>query len=64
MSTQMVAAVEVASAPNTSKLYAYKVIRKLNEEMKEKGRLLVKGKVSADYFAELYFRKDGGSNVC
>ena len=63
MSTQMIGVVKVARALNTSKGYAYKVIRKLNEEMKEKGMLVVKGKVSADYFAERYFRKDGGSDV-
>ncbi len=44
MSTQMVGAEEVAKALNTSKGYAYKVIRKLNEEMEEKGMLVVKGK--------------------
>ena len=33
MSTQMIGAEEVAKALNTSKGYAYKVIRKLNEEM-------------------------------
>lgn len=63
MSTQMVSAEEVAKALNTSKGYAYKVIRKLNEEMEEKGMLVIKGKVSADYFAERYFGKDGGSDV-
>lgn len=62
MSTQMVGAEEVARALNTSKGYAYKVIRKLNEEMKEKGMLVVKGKVCADYFTERYFHKDGGNN--
>lgn len=50
MSTRMIDAEEVARALNTSKGYAYKVIRKLNEKMKEKGMLVVKGKVSADYF--------------
>ncbi len=63
MSTQMVGAEEVAKALNTSKGYAYKVIRKLNEEMEEKGMLVVKDKVSADYFAERYFDKDGGGDV-
>lgn len=63
MSTRMIGAEEVARAPNTSKGYACKVIRKLNEEMKEKGMLVVKGKVSADHFAERYFRKDGGSDA-
>lgn len=46
----MIGAEEVARALNTSKGYAYKVIRKLNEKMKEKGMLVVMGKVSADYF--------------
>lgn len=59
----MIGAEKVAKALNTSKGYAYKVIRKLNEEMEEKGMLVVKGKVSADYFAERYFGKDGGSDV-
>ena len=63
MSTQMIDAEEVAKALNISKGYAYKVIRKLNEEMEEKGMLMVKGKVRAGYFAERYFDKDGGSNV-
>ena len=63
MSTQMIGAEKVAKALNTSKGYAYKVIRKLNEEMEEKGMLVVKGKVSADYYAERYFGKDGGSDV-
>lgn len=58
----MIGAEEVARALNSSKGYAYKVIRKLNEEMKEKGMLVVKGKVSADCFAERYFGKDGGGN--
>ena len=59
----MIGAEEVARALNTSKGYAYKVIRKLNEKMKEKGTLVIKGKVSADCSAERYFGKDGGSNV-
>lgn len=62
MSTQMIGAEEIAKALNTSKGYAYKVIRKLNDEMEE-GMLVVKGKVSADYFAERYFGKDGGRDV-
>lgn len=63
MSTQMVGAEEVARVLNTSKGYAYKAIRKLNEEMEEKGMLVVKGKVSAGCFAERYFGKDGDGDV-
>lgn len=36
MSTQIIGAEEVARVLNASKGYAYKVISKLNEEMKEK----------------------------
>lgn len=63
MSTQMIGAEEVAKALDTSKGYAYKVIRKLNGELEKKGCLVVKGKVSASYFRERYFGKDGGSDV-
>lgn len=63
MNTQMIGAEEVAKALNTSKGYAYKVIRRLNAELEERGCLVVKGKVSADYFAERFFGKEGGANV-
>lgn len=63
MGTKMIGAEEVAKALDTSKGYAYKVIRKLNAELEEKGCLVVKGKVSEDYFAERYFGKEGGGDV-
>ena len=62
MATKMIGAEEVAEALNTSKGYAYKVIRKLNCELERKGCLVVKGKVSAEYFEERYFGKEN-SNV-
>ena len=37
MSTQMIGAVEVAKALNTSKEYNYRVIRELNSELREQG---------------------------
>lgn len=63
MGTKMIGAEEVAKALNSSKGYAYKVVRKLNAELEEKGFLVVKGKVGEDYFAERYFGKEGGSDV-
>lgn len=63
MGAQMIGAEEVAAMLHTSKGYAYKVIRKLNEELEQRGCLVVKGKVSADYFAERYFDRKGGGNV-
>lgn len=63
MATKMMGAEEVAKALDTSKGYAYKVIRKLNAELEEKGCLVVKVKVSADYFAERYFGKEAERDV-
>lgn len=63
MNTQMIDAEEVAKTLNTSKGYAYRLIRKLNEEIEEKGMLVVKGKVRAYYFVKRYSGKDGGSNA-
>ena len=58
MAVKMIGAEEVAASLNTSKGYAYKVIRKLNCGLERKGCLVVKGKVSAEYFEERYFGKE------
>lgn len=63
MATKMMGVEEVAAALGISKGYAYRVVRKLNAELEEMGCLVVKGKVSADYFAERYFGKDGERDV-
>ena len=41
---------EVAEALEVSVPYAYKIIRKLNEELESEGYLTVKGRVNRDYF--------------
>lgn len=38
-----------------SKSHAYKVIRELNAELKEKGFYVVRGKISSKYFNEKYY---------
>ena len=43
---------DVANAMGISRSYAYKVIRTLNNELKEKGFLTVSGKVNRQYFLE------------
>ena len=43
---------DVAKAMGISKSYAYKIIRTLNKELKEKGFLTVSGKVNRQYFME------------
>ena len=41
---------EVASELNVSKNYAYKIIRRMNKELQEKGYYTVAGKVNRKYF--------------
>lgn len=41
---------EVAAELNVSKSYAYKVVRELNEEMRQLGYLTVAGRVNTNYF--------------
>lgn len=43
---------EVAIALGVSKAYAYKVVRDLNKELKEKGFITIAGKVNRIYFEE------------
>ena len=45
-------AAEVAKELEVSTSYAYKVIRKLNDELKAKGYYTVAGRVSRQYFYE------------
>jgi len=43
---------EVARELGVSKSYAYKVVRRLNAELKEMGYLTVAGRVNKQYFLE------------
>ena len=43
---------EVAEILGVSKSYAYKIVRTLNKELKEKGFITVSGRVSRSYFME------------
>ena len=43
---------DVARELGVSKSYAYKVVRKLNAELKEMGYLTVAGRISRKYFLE------------
>lgn len=46
---------EVASLLGVSRAYAYKVIRRLNEELEAEGMLTIPGKVSVAYLESRYF---------
>ena len=43
---------EIAKELGVSKPYAYKLIRKLNEELKNNGFITISGKVSRQFFEE------------
>ena len=43
---------EVAQELGVSKSYAYKIVQKLNQELKEKGYLTILGRVNRKYFQE------------
>ena len=50
-----VRAEEVAGALGISKPYAYKLVREMNEELKQKGFLTISGRVSRRYFEEKFY---------
>lgn len=43
---------EVAKELGISKSYAYKIVQKLNAELKEKGFMTISGRVNKQYFTE------------
>lgn len=43
---------EVAQELGISKSYAYKIVQKLNAELKEKGFMIISGRVNKQYFME------------
>lgn len=47
---------EVAEELGSSKAYAYKLIKTLNEELKGQGFLTMPGRVSRQYFYEKLYR--------
>ena len=47
-----ISAKEVAQDLQVSDSYAYRLIRKLNEELERQGYVIVKGKISRQYFEE------------
>lgn len=50
MENMLMTADEVAAELKVSKAYAYKLIRRMNSEMKEKGYYTISGKVNRRYF--------------
>lgn len=52
MNNQMLRAADVARELDVSESYAYKVIRQLNKELKEKGFITIAGRINRQYFNE------------
>lgn len=50
-----VRAEEVANELGISKPYAYKLLREMNEELKQKGFITIPGRVSRRYFEEKFY---------
>ena len=50
---------EVAKVLEVSESYAYKVIKQLNNELSQKGKLVVCGRVNRKYFYEIFDYKKG-----
>lgn len=57
MGNKFIRVEEVAEELQVSVPYAYKIIRKLNNELKDKGFMTISGRVNRDYFYERFFGK-------
>lgn len=52
MSTTFMKVQDVADELGVSKSYAYKIVQKLNEELKSQGFITISGRVNKQYFLE------------
>jgi hypothetical protein len=59
--TLFIKADEIAQELGVSKPYAYKLVRRLNEELSKKGYITIEGRVSRAYFQEKLYSKGTGS---
>lgn len=53
--TRLITTEEISNELGISKSFAYKMVRQLNDELKNKGYLTVAGKVSRMYFEEKFY---------
>lgn len=52
MVTSFMSVNEVAEELGISKSYAYKIVHKLNDELKQKGYMTIAGRINRNYFKE------------
>ncbi len=55
MESKFIRADELAVELDISKSHAYKLIKKLNEELNEKGYITIAGRVNRKYFNERFY---------
>ena len=60
MANQFMRADEVAKELGISRSYAYKLIRQLNQELKERGFLTIAGRINRDYLRERLYTAESG----
>ena len=60
MANQFMRADEVAKELGISRSYAYKLIRQLNQELKERGFLTIAGRINRDYLKERLYAEESG----
>ena len=60
MANQFMRAEEVAKELGISKSFAYKLIRQLNQELREQGFLTISGRINRDYFQERFYKTQKG----
>ena len=60
MNNKFICAEEVAQELSVSKPYAYKLIKRLNDELKEKGFITISGRVNRQYFNERLYGMEKG----
>ena len=54
---------DVMKALDVSQSFAYKMIRQLNAELKQKGYITIAGKVSTKYFNEMFYGNTTKENL-
>lgn len=59
-----ITAQELADMLGISKPYAYKLIKQMNNELRDKGFITISGKVSRRYFEEKFYGMEGDNCAC
>ncbi len=54
---------EVEEMLGVSRGHAYKIVKKLNEELKSQGYIVIAGRIPKKFFEEKYYGLDSRTNV-